>query len=182
MLKLVVDLIIRLAKRTPYMHLYHADGTLYMERYWLVPRFMLTRVPDGLGWELKPWAKTWPTLRIHHIHTPDNDRHMHNHPWSFISLVLRGGYEEHRPLIEDPERPLFALNGREYHTLNVRKPGSVALRFTTDRHLIAKVDVGGAITLVGTAGKAQAWGFFTETGYVPWRVYDSCREQAIRER
>lgn len=35
-------------------------------------------------------------IRIHHIVRGDSDRHYHDHPFSFFSLILRGGYEELR--------------------------------------------------------------------------------------
>lgn len=34
------------------------------------------------------------SLRVHHFHRSDDDRHLHDHPWWFLSLILRGGYEE----------------------------------------------------------------------------------------
>jgi hypothetical protein len=37
-------------------------------------------------------------LFLHHIHRPDHDRDMHNHPWAWAcSLILRGSYDEERP-------------------------------------------------------------------------------------
>lgn len=35
---------------------------------------------------------------LHKIHLPDADRSLHDHPWNFLSVILRGGYtEEYRP-------------------------------------------------------------------------------------
>src|SRR5262245_13303083 len=31
---------------------------------------------------------------LHDIHEDDGDRDPHNHPWSFLSIVLRGHYRE----------------------------------------------------------------------------------------
>src|ERR1700692_2623605 len=34
---------------------------------------------------------------LHHFHRPDNDRHLHNHPWKWTkSFVLCGSYTEER--------------------------------------------------------------------------------------
>lgn len=69
----IVNWIIERAKKTPYFHL---EG--YMERYWLVqPRRWL------------PFS-----VRVHHILRSDDDRHLHDHPWSYATIILRGGYTE----------------------------------------------------------------------------------------
>lgn len=36
----------------------------------------------------------WFGVYLHAIHLPDRDRHLHDHPWPFASLILRGGYDE----------------------------------------------------------------------------------------
>src|SRR3954462_14608228 len=37
----------------------------------------------------------WFQVMLHKINRPDADRHLHDHPWSFRSLILKGGYVEH---------------------------------------------------------------------------------------
>lgn len=139
------------AKRTPYFHLHHADGTLYMERYWLLQ----TR---------------WANARVHCIHTADLDRHMHDHPWSFISVVLRGFYLEHRPREIEP---IFFKDGAEWRTGLFRRVGSFAFRRATDRHRITTVSCGGVWTLFITFPKRQWWGFYTPSGKIHWKNYES---------
>lgn len=41
-------------------------------------------------------ALPWGTLYLHHIARADQDEHLHNHPWNFTSLILKGGYVEIR--------------------------------------------------------------------------------------
>jgi len=41
-------------------------------------------------------------LYVHHFHRSDNDRHVHDHPWSFVTWLLSSGYWEHVP-----ELPMF---------------------------------------------------------------------------
>lgn len=36
-------------------------------------------------------------LVLHQFHRSDNDRHYHDHPWNFISFILKGSYIEHFP-------------------------------------------------------------------------------------
>src|SRR5574341_215024 len=109
-----VEWLIERAKRTPYFHL---DG--YMERYWLVPynkeierkeaeydedgrQVGMIVVTDGTGpvtWR-RPIAKLLQlrdvAARIHHILRSDRGRDAHDHPWPFVTLILRGGYWEER--------------------------------------------------------------------------------------
>lgn len=33
-------------------------------------------------------------LRVHNIIKGDSDRHLHDHPFSFLSLIIKGGYVE----------------------------------------------------------------------------------------
>lgn len=146
----LVNQLIVCARRTPHSHLYHDDGSLYMARFWL----LRTR---------------WLSVRLHHIATADLDRHFHDHPWSFVSLVLRGGYREARPAAIDP----CFIDGEtevERAIVRVRNAGSVALRRATDRHRVTGV-MPETWTLVVMGPKRQWWGFYTPRGKVHWRNY-----------
>lgn len=56
---------------------------------------------DGLPSVLymKRWRlihRKWFGVRIHHIVRSDGDRELHDHPFSFVSFILKGGYWEWR--------------------------------------------------------------------------------------
>ncbi len=55
----------------------HKPEGLYLRRFYLSPRVR------------------WLPFQIflHHI-LLDDDRHLHDHPWDFVSVILRGGYRE----------------------------------------------------------------------------------------
>ena len=36
----------------------------------------------------------WLACYLHSIRRPDSTRALHNHPWGFVSVLLRGGYTE----------------------------------------------------------------------------------------
>lgn len=183
-MKWLADKIIAIAKRTPYFHLYHHDGSAYMERYWLMPRWLLRRESGDLDSRVKEYfkPKSWLpfALRVHKISTIDYDRDMHNHPWSFISIVLRGGYTEKRPMFEEPRflrcHDIESGEWIDYEpSLHyMRLPGSIALRRASDRHVISAV-LPDTYTLVFQFRKVQEWGFFTPKGFVPWREYDGMK-------
>src|SRR5258708_30113311 len=86
-----VEWLIALSKRTPYFDIYNeADDSLYMGRDWLMPRWMMRPDPENDGaLKPKPWVPA--ALRLHHIVRADLDRHFHDHPSTFVSIVLRGG-------------------------------------------------------------------------------------------
>lgn len=153
--------VIRQAQRTPYRHLLHADGSLYMGRWWL-------------------FRTRWLSARVHHIASPDYDRHMHDHPFSFVSIILRGEYVENRP---QKVEPCFIGNGRDWEacTKLLRTTGSVAYRRCTQRHLISWVSDGGAWTLVFMTPKRQWWGFYTPAGKVFWQDYCSVHDASEQE-
>lgn len=151
-MKWIADFLIWLAQKKVYRkgHLYHDDGSLYMKRFCL-------------------FETKWLSARVHHIVTKDSDRHMHDHPWSFLSYVLRGSYEEVRPI--DVE-PCFDGNGSEYRRYSVRQAGSWAFRRATDRHAIIWISQSYETWTLFIYGPIrQWWGFFTPSGKVYWKDY-----------
>lgn len=93
-------LIIAVAKRTEYGHIYEDDETktnLYMERFVLI-------------------AERWwfpIAARVHHIVRPDGDRDKHDHPVSFRTFVLRDWYIE-KDLFDCPH--FRAAGATVYHS------------------------------------------------------------------
>jgi hypothetical protein len=93
----------------------------------------------------------WFSVMLHRILRPDPDRHLHDHPWHFFSILLRGSYREQR--------------GRRIHHRRwwnfCRAEGA---------HKITHVSPT-CTSLVLTGPKIRSWGFHTETGWVHWRKY-----------
>ncbi len=97
---------------------------------------------------------------------------MHDHPWNFISIILKGGYVEYREKTEfdplaieglDDTHPVW-IETRIYH------PGQILFRKATDKH---KLEIHQhAITLVITFKKIRNWGFWTPKGFVGWQQYE----------
>jgi hypothetical protein len=61
----------------------------------------IIRSDDGQPYLIR-WAINTPLLgiKLHHILRSDEDRDLHDHPWSFLSVILWGGYWEHTAVIE----------------------------------------------------------------------------------
>lgn len=158
MLRWIAGLIIRLAVwRGEYHrgHIRHAkDGSLYMGRYTL-------------------FETKWLSARVHNIATPDLDRHFHDHPWNFVSLVLRGGYVERRPAQISP--CFIPGTGEEYGRDTFRGAGSISYRRACDRHRITEVEKD-TWTLVIYGPKIQWWGFYAPEGKVYYRNYGTTHQ------
>lgn len=115
-------------------------------------------------------------LMLHKMHRPDDDACHHDHPWSFWTLVLRGGYVEE----------VTQKDGRIRTRHN--RPGMLLYRPAEHTHRIHALPKGSCWTLVLRFRRRRDWGFHTQDGWVPWRRFIDLRgavawcEGWIRER
>lgn len=171
MINWLVRMLICKARKTPYSHLASVNGDLYMGRFWLVPYRAWNKLSPWrhpLGWFIQLFGVA---VRIHHIASPDLDRHMHDHPWSFISVILKGGYVERLPVYQP--FPVFYAGDSEEGEVGrneYRVRGSVRYRSRFCRHTIVSV-LPDTWTLFITFKPKQDWGFFTPQGKVLHREY-----------
>lgn len=126
------------------------DGNLYLRKLYLA------RTPLG-------------QVSVHWMFRPDPDRDPHDHPRSFISFVLRGGYTEERYTVVVPPRPP-ARQTRLASTSLVRLSGDVAYRRAEELHRIAAIEPG-TVTLVLWGRRRRPWGFHNGRVWVFWRDY-----------
>jgi hypothetical protein len=146
----VADWIIRRAMRTPYVHL-----AGYMERYWF---FRFGRLGGGQSGPYPLFGS-----RVHHILRSDEGRDFHDHPWPYLTIILRGGYWEVTPDFFDGQ---VIGETRRWHG-----PGSVLLRGARSWHRLELPEGATAWTLFCTGPKVQHWGFLTAKGKIYWREY-----------
>lgn len=140
------------AARTPYSDITSADGSeIYMRRWWLFNPY------GGNDPRLRTYAWMPLSIRVHHILRPDRDRHLHDHPWDFRTLLLQGWYVEERE------------GGRGLTHLRVA--GDTAALAHDEYHRIAQVSPDGALTLFITYRYRGTWGFKVDGVKVPWREY-----------
>jgi hypothetical protein len=122
---------------------------------------------SGTRWALWRWStieadhierlhivKTpWFAVCLHWINGPDASPDEHDHPVSFLSLIVRGNYTESR-------------NGKI-----ARRRWFNAFRASPDdRHRIIAAKPG-TLTLALMGPKVREWGFHTKRGWVDWREY-----------
>ncbi|MCZ7644776.1 MAG: hypothetical protein M5U26_05755 [Planctomycetota bacterium] len=114
------------------------------------------KTPEGEPYLTRYTLLHLPGLRVylHHLHRADEDRHLHDHPWNFTSLVLKGGYVEE------------TLAGSREH-----RPGAVIRHRAEDVHRVASLPKGSAWTLVFCGRKRRSWGFLVEQNWVDSSAY-----------
>lgn len=111
-------------------------------------RFITVR--EKLGRKECPYMERWVlnlylfSIRVHHWISSDDNRAFHDHPWWFITFVLRGGYTDINP------------DGRERMS-----PGKIAFRPALHKHTV-EVDKGGCWTIMITGRQVRKWGFWTK--------------------
>lgn len=89
----------------------------------------------------------WFGLYLHRIDTPDSRPTLHDHPWDFTALVLRGGYIERR------------LNTRTMTVDEDRKIRWVNRMRTHDYHAITRLRRVPTWTLVVVGKRRRTWGY-----------------------
>lgn len=158
----VANWIIKRAMRTPYSPIVK-NGKLYMERFWLFNPY-----PDT--------HKRWQfpiSIRVHHILLPDQDRHLHDHPWNARTVILRGWYVEER-------QHILGWIGEDYDSVpgphkmlmpSLRKTGESAEIAYNEYHRILMLSRGGCWTLFITGCYRGTWGFDVDGKKVTWRKY-----------
>ncbi|QXN74972.1 hypothetical protein SEA_POSH_64 [Gordonia phage Posh] len=129
----------RLFSGRPHQVIGGADDP-YLRRWYLIPRNPLINV------------------YLHQFLRSDDDRALHDHPWWFVSLILRGEYEE--------------ITGRYSEHAELRRRGSIAFRPAKWRHrvqLTRRPVPGRSIiewpelpcwTLIITGRRTRSWGFW----------------------
>lgn len=123
------------------------DGNdLYLTRWWL------------LGSSKSKFA-----VMLHKMHRPDSDDCHHDHPWAFITLILKGGY--HESITMEPGKAFVRWNG----------PGRLLYRPAVHTHRITELPNKTCWTLVFRGPLERRWGFLTKQGWLHKDVFLSTR-------
>lgn len=125
------------------------DGTPYLLRWYVIPRNPVFNI------------------YLHKFLRSDDDRALHDHPWWFVSLILRGRYDE------------VTAQGRKR-----RGAGSIAFRPAEWRHRVellpdrAYESEASCWTLIVTGRRVRTWGFWCPgpgwiagDRFVPWQEW-----------
>ena len=118
-------------------------GADYMHRYYL---FLKNR-------------KTFPLNFTLHKIVKSDDPIMHDHPWSFMTIVLKGGYWEHH----------YDKEGNETKTW--RGPFSIIKRSSEEYHWLELDNDQPATTLFFMGPRRRDWGFLDDGEWVNHDAY-----------
>jgi hypothetical protein len=121
---------------------------------------LISKIPHRVvvNCDRNPYLTRWYLFRrpafaifLHRFHRSDEDRALHDHPWSFITVILWRGYLEHTP--EGTSR---------------KWPGMICYRPAEWRHRVELINGKQSFTLVFRFRERRVWGFWEKTGFVKW--------------
>jgi len=156
------------------------DGSLYLRRWYLTPRFhwpswLLDRLPA------KPAFALQSRYFLHWILRSDDDRDPHDHPWSFCSRILDGEYLErvwfpqdqseipHEVQVDDRYFPII---GKRYWGRQAT-PGTVLWNHWSHTHMVQIVEPAWTLVFAGPHERPgdDYWGF--------WKIHPTDPSQDV---
>jgi hypothetical protein len=103
-------------------------------------------------WEI---LKTrWGSIWLHAIYKADTDKHLHNHPWDFTSIVLKGSY------IEQTQKGI-----------NFQRPGKINVRDGSEYHKILQMETPVVYTLFFASKPKRLWGYDVDGRFIDHETY-----------
>jgi len=153
----------------------HDPAGAYLLRWYLTPwRGWYRHVDEAHRTRWQRFA-VWlsmrlPNVYLHKFLRSDDDRALHDHPWAWASLLLRGSYVEH------------TISSGGIHKRALRAPGSLKLRGPRAAHRVELVSATEAAaspcwTLFATTPILREWGFHCPLrGWVHWRDFTASAE------
>jgi hypothetical protein len=133
----------------------------YMKRWWLIRHYARKGEP-GHG-TFRNWLRLlYPFYaRFHLILRADSERHPHNHPFAFTSMIMSGWYTEE---ITDSEGN---VSTKTYCVGDINYKPEAGVY-----HRITKVAPEGVLTLVVMGHRTgNSWGFLVNGEHVHWENY-----------
>lgn len=113
-------------------------------------KFVIPNFDDPTQTYLTRWRiiqTPWCALYLHRMDGPDSRPTLHDHPWSFVSLILRGGYVEMR---------------QDKHTMTPRivERRRVNVMRRADAHYIRDLLRVPTWTLLLVGARRRTWGYW----------------------
>lgn len=130
---------------------------------------------SGTRWCLWRWKDIGYLKRLHVVQTPyfsicchwiispDQERDLHDHPVSFLSIILRGGYTD---VVRVARDGLWGTE-QQIHRFIRYIPGTF---WWTHRIVAVKPKT---LTLCFMTPNKREWGFHTANGWVHWKNYEA---------
>lgn len=127
---------------------------------WKFRRLILRRGDDNRVY-LNRWGfrTPWFGVYLHKMEAPDPGADLHDHPWPFVSLILKGQYTEQIANIRDLLGPQITGYQRRQVWERTWKRGSIHVVRMDEAHTISKLIIP-TWTLVLTGKVHRKWGFY----------------------
>lgn len=139
-------------------NLYDLDGSLYMGRWSIINE-------GTWAGRLLEKLTGFASVRLHWIRRADHDRDLHNHPFSYRSLILKGWYTE------EYDEPTGVGDDARFIGLRTVKAGEWAEGHADKFHRIAAMPKKGVWTLFFMSKNTGVWGFNRGMEFIPSKEY-----------
>ncbi|MES1942406.1 hypothetical protein T5B8_19298 [Salinisphaera sp. T5B8] len=134
---------------------------------WFARRKFRQLDPSCEPWLTRLWQfedRALENAYVHRFMRSDDDRALHDHPWSWVTVLLDGSYWEHVPA--DPDCPAGPTVRRR------RNPGDIVVRRDAAYPHRVELEEGRPVTTLFLTGeKSREWGFYCDRGWRHWRVF-----------
>lgn len=128
----------------------------YLVRYYLLFKEKMRTLEDN--------KTNWPfNIYIHNIRRSD-PQDLHDHPWPYTTIILKGGYYEHTP------------EGKFW-----RGPGHIRTSKATGLHRLEVVKGVDCWTMFMRGKKQRVWGYQTKEKWIPYKDY-IVNESVLKEQ
>lgn len=108
---------------------------VFFEKGFVVPDYDNPVEPSRIRWRI--FSCPCFGIYLHKWFKPDPRRTPHSHPWSFVSIILRGAYMEDRLLRRRSVRHINWINfvsRKRYHNVVKVEPGTLSLMLVGRDH------------------------------------------------
>lgn len=122
----------------------------FMEKF-IVPNYDTPKIPYLTRWRIIQTPVFG--IYLHKIGTPDPRDTLHNHPWAFTAIILRGGYLEAVPGSGTP----YPVRWKPVRWINIK-------RFHNSFHWIMSLDRTPTWTLMFVGRRRRVWGYLDREG------------------
>jgi hypothetical protein len=119
----------------------------------------------------------WFSIYIHGIYKEDEDLHLHDHPWNYLSIILRGYFSE-KTLDYDV---ITDAKSKEWKSRRIEEkvvgPSSFIKRKAETFHKIQKLHSKSVYTLFFVGKKFREWGYDVNGQWIDHVTYRKMKNE-----
>lgn len=119
----------------------------------------------------------WFSIYIHGIYKADEDEHLHDHPWNYSSLVLKGFFSEKSMSYDTIED----ARGKKWRNKNVEEvvvgPWKLIKRKAETFHKIVALHSDAVYTLFCIGKRRREWGYDVNGQWIDHATYRKLKNE-----